>query len=236
MARKTKEEWKVFGNVFDKYTVWRLEKLASQGHYTELKSPVSIGKEANIFTAEREDNTLIIIKIYRLESCNFNKMYDYIKYDPRYLHLKKQRRKVIFGWVQREYRNLLKARDAGVRVPTPLAINDHILVLEMVGEDKPAPQLKDLYPTNPKKFMDDIIEFMRLLWQKAGIVHGDLSEYNILNHNDTPVFLDMSQSTVKECTIAMELLERDIKNMVNFAKKMDIKLDAEKIKKQITGK
>ena len=105
----------------------------------------------------------------------------------------------------------------------------------MIGDLKPAPQLKDVYPKNPKKFMEKVIESMKLLWQKAGIVHGDLSEFNILNHEDTPVFIDMSQSTVKECTIAIELLERDIKNMVNFAKKMDLKLDAKKIKKQITG-
>lgn len=235
MARKRKEEWKIAENVFDKFTVWRLEKLASQGHYSGLKSPVSIGKEANIFTAEREDESLIIVKIYRLESCNFNKMYDYIKYDPRYLHLKKQRRKVIFGWVQREYRNLLKSREAGVRVPTPIAIKDHILVMEMIGKNTPAPQVKKVHPENAEKFMEKVIENMKLLWQKAGIVHGDLSEFNILNHDDNPVFIDMSQATVKECTIAMELLERDIRNMVNFGKKLGVELDKDKVKKGIVG-
>ena len=235
MARKRKEEWKIAENVFDKFTIWRLEKLASQGHYIDLKSPVSIGKEANIFTAEKEDGSLIIVKIYRLESCNFNKMYDYIKYDPRYFNLKKQRRKVIFGWVQREYRNLLKSREAGIRVPTPLAIKDHIMVMEMIGENTPAPQANRVYPKDPEKFMKKIVENMKLLWQKAGIVHGDLSEFNILNHNDTPVFIDMSQSTVKECTIAMELLERDIRNIANYGKKLGVELDKDKIKKKIVG-
>jgi serine/threonine-protein kinase RIO1 len=76
MAKISKEKWKVWGNVFDEFTFRTLFKLASQGHFEELKSPVSIGKESNIFSAKKSKEN-IIIKIYRLETCDFNKMYDY---------------------------------------------------------------------------------------------------------------------------------------------------------------
>jgi RIO kinase 1 len=108
---KQREEWKVYKNVLSKFTIDTLFKLISQGHFEGLESPVSIGKEANIFSAVTKENQRVIVKIYRLENCNFNKMYQYIAADPRYVHLKKSRRDVIFSWCQREYRNLLKARE-----------------------------------------------------------------------------------------------------------------------------
>lgn len=236
MPRKSREEWKVYKNVFDEFTIRLIFKLSSQGHFEELKSPISIGKEANIFSAVRKDGKKVIVKIYRLEACNFNKMYDYIKYDPRFSEVKKNRRKVIFTWVQREYRNLLKAREAGVRVPTPLACTDHVLVMEFIGNEEPAPKVKDLKPENPKEFFSKIIEYMRLMYQKGGLIHGDLSEYNILNFNENPVFIDFTQGTIIKSPRADELLERDIKNICKFAKKCSLNLKDEDVKKRILEK
>ena len=81
MGKITREKFKTYGNVFDEFTNRNLFKLATQGHFEELESTVSIGKEANIFTARTKDGELKIVKIYRLENCDFNKMYDYIKYE-----------------------------------------------------------------------------------------------------------------------------------------------------------
>ncbi len=237
MGKISHERWKVYKNVFDEYTNRLLFKLASQEHFEELKSPIKLGKEANVFSAVKKDGTYVAVKIYRLESCNFNKMYDYLKYDPRYLNLKKQRRKVIFSWVQREYRNLHKARDANVRVPLPLTCKDHILILEYIGsENTPASMLKDQYPKDPKQFIEKCIEYMHLLYRKAGLVHADLSEYNILNHKENPVFIDFSQGTIIENTSAEELLIRDVKNIVQFAKKLNIELDTKEVLKKIKAK
>ena len=94
--------------------------MISSGHIDGLESPISVGKESNVFSAKK-GNDRVIVKIYRLETCDFNRMYDYIKYDRRYVTLRKQKRKVIFAWAQREYRNLLKAREAGINVPTAIA-------------------------------------------------------------------------------------------------------------------
>ena len=77
MAKITKEKFKTYGNVFDQFTMRNIFKLASQGHFEDIMSPISIGKEANIFSAIKKDKTKVILKIYRLENCDFNIMYSY---------------------------------------------------------------------------------------------------------------------------------------------------------------
>jgi len=185
-----KEKFKTWGDVFDLFTERTIQRLISKKLIDGLESPVSIGKEANIFTALRGKNKYIV-KIYRLETCDFNRMWDNIKTDFRYLNLKNQKRKVVFAWAQREYRNLLKAREAGVNVPTPLAFQNHVLLMEFIGQQNPAPKLKDAYPENPNQFLKKVIENMKKL-HNANLVHGDLSAFNILNQNEKPVFIDFS--------------------------------------------
>jgi RIO kinase 1 len=235
MAKITREKFKTWGNVFDAFTERLLFKLSSQGHFEELKSPISIGKEANIFSATTETGKDIIIKIYRLETCDFNKMYDYIKYDARYLNLKAKRREIIFSWAQREYRNLMKAREAGVRVPKQMQCTNHILLMEQIGKTEPAPKLKDQPPADPEKFFNKVLEYMRKMY-KAGIIHGDLSEFNILNDDEKPVFIDMSQGTTTNSMNAEELLERDIKNMARFFKKLGVEADKKEMLEKIKEK
>jgi len=228
---KNREEWKVYKNVFSEFSLRNIFKLSSQGHFEELESPLSIGKEANIFTAKTKNQGRIVLKIYRLENCNFNKMYHYIASDSRYPNIKKRKRDIVFAWVQREYRNLMLAREA-IKVPTPLAFKYNIILLSFVGShEKPAPMLKDKHPKNKKKFFEKIIVNMKKLYKK-GLIHGDLSSFNILNHKEEPVFIDFSQSVTLESSMAEELLERDIGNVCNYFSKF-FKVDKEKVKKEI---
>jgi RIO kinase 1 len=232
MAKRLwKEEWKTFGDVFDQFTKRNIFKLSSQEYIDALESPLHIGKEANVFSAIRGKSKRVV-KIYRLSTCDFKRMYDYLKYDPRFPAINRNKRKIIFSWARREYRNLMKARDAGVRVPTPYTILANILVIEFIGDDQAAPKLKDTVPEDPEKFLKDIVKQMRKL-HKAGMVHGDLSSFNILNHNEKPVFIDMSQSTTLENTFAKEYLDRDVRNVCTFFRKIGFECDEEEIKKKI---
>lgn len=232
MSKITKEKFKTKHNVFDDFTNRTIFKLISQGHFDGLESPIIIGKESNVFSAKKGDKS-IVVKIYRVNSCDFNKMFDYIKSDPRYLDLKGRKRNIIFHWVQREYRNLLKARKANVRVPTPIVFKNHVLVMEFIGNgNKIAPMLKDKPPENTKKFFDEVIKNIRRLY-KTGLVHADLSSFNILNLNDKPVFIDFSQCTSIQDQRAEEYLIRDIKNLCNFFRKQGLKLDEKKIVQKI---
>ena len=228
------DKLKVHGNVFDKYTLDNIDRLSARHLFDEMKSAISIGKEANIFSAANGDEE-VILKIYRVQSCNFNKMYDYLKQDSRVVGIKKQRRKVIYAWTRREYRNLMRARDLGVNVPTPIEVIDNILVLEFIGEkESPAPQLKDLNfkalgLKKTQKLFKDIVAFMRKL-HKGGLVHGDLSSFNILYHNEKPVFIDFSQSTINKNNHYDELLERDLRNISTFFQKKGIDIDEKRMK------
>ncbi|MBT7903395.1 serine protein kinase RIO [Candidatus Woesearchaeota archaeon] len=241
MGKITREKFKIRGNVFDDFTERLIFKLEGK-YFDHIKSPVSIGKEANIFTATgleekdsedtEDERRPVILKIYRLENCEFNKMYEYIKVDPRYSNLKKKKREIVFSWAQREFRNLLKARESGVRVPIPIHCERHILVLEQIGKDCPAPKLKDQIPQDIAKFYDKVAEEMKRLY-KGGLVHGDLSAFNILNDCENPVFIDFSQSTTTQNPMARELLDRDVKNICDHFKKIGLKTDEQNLRKQI---
>ncbi len=228
----TREKFKTRNDVFDQRTIRNLFVLDSKGFFDQHSlSPVSIGKEANIFAANSK-NGRVIVKIYRVETCDFNRMYDYIKYDPRFPKLTNKRRKVVYAWAKREYRNLLRAREGGVLVPTPYTVKDNILVMEMIGNEWPAPKLKDEKPKNVKEFFNKVINNMKKL-HKVGLVHGDLSEFNILNKDDLPYFIDFSQCTQLNSQLANELFDRDVKNIERFFNKLGLKVAQEQIKKEI---
>lgn len=231
MAKRMKEKFKTLKGVFDLFTEQTLHRLISRRLFDGLESPIFVGKESNVFTALK-NNEKKIVKIYRLETCDFNQMYNYLKHDFRFRNLKKQKRKVILTWVQREYRNLLIARDAKVRVPTPLAVLNNVLVLEFIGDKNPAQRVKDRWPKHPKKFFNILINEVKKLY-KAKLIHADLSQFNILNHNETPVIIDFSQSTTLSNPRAQEYLERDIRNICNFFRKIGVKAEPDKVLKKI---
>ncbi len=232
MAKKFRERFRTEENVFDQFTIRNIFVLSSKDFFEDgTLSPVSIGKEANIFSAQRGEDK-VIIKIYRLETADFKKMYDYIKPDPRYVNLAKKHRDVVFAWAQREYRNLLAARPAMVRAPLPMAFMKNILVMSMVGDGEPAQKMKDAIPEKPREFLDAIMENIRRFY-KAGYVHGDLSKFNILNYNEQPVLIDFSQASPLRAPHAEAMLKRDVHNVCEFFRKLDVKCDEEKLLKRI---
>ena len=216
----TREKFKIEKTVFDYSTIKILRKFEAQGFIeVETLIPLFMGKESNVFVGEGEKGQ-IIVKIYRIANFDFKRMYDYLKLDRRIVSLKKTRRGIIFTWVKREYRNLLKAREAGVKVPTPYAVKDNVLLMELIGE--PAMKVKDVHPKNPQKFYDDVIKQLTKLL-KAKVIHADLSSFNILNYDEKPVFIDFSQSTTIDSARSNEYFERDLRNVNNFFKKIGAK-------------
>ena len=124
----------------------------------------------------------------------------------------------------------IDAKNNKVVVPKPIAIKNNVLVEELIGE--PAPQLKDSHPDDPKKFLKLIIDQIKLLY-KGGLIHGDLSAFNILNHNEKPYLIDFSQATLIKTPNSEELLERDLKNILQFFKKLHVEEDLNELMKKI---
>lgn len=225
------ERFKTLKGVFDEFTNRNLFELQSRGFFDELVSPIFVGKESNVFLAN-EDSKKVIVKIYRMQNRDFKRMFDYIKKDSRYQFLKNRNRDVILAWTQREYKNLLKAKKAKVNVPEPLAIKHNVIIESLIGYGDPAQRLKDQVPKNPKLFLDKIILQIKKLYS-AGLVHGDLSAFNILNHKNKPYLIDFSQATLTKTSGAEDLLKRDIKNVLQFFKKIGVMADPEEIFKKI---
>lgn len=233
MARKkSREDWKTYGNVFDQFTLRTLHYLENQGYYEGITHSLKVGKEANIFLGKHPEG-YVIVKIYRLENCNFNKMQQYLVTDPRFPNIRPQKRDMVFSWVLREYRNLLVARDAGCRVPTPLHYKNSVLLEEFIGDDlDPALQLKDVVFEDYEELeacFQEMLYQMKLLYHKAKLVHADLSEFNILYYQKKPVLIDFSQSTSVDDPHADEYLRRDIKNIVRFFIKRGLDLQEEEV-------
>jgi len=207
--------------VFDKRTLMDLYSLASKGVIDALGGSVCTGKEANIFKAiigERE----LALKIYRISTSNFNAMQDYMHGDPRFGNVRGTKSAIVSAWTKKEFRNLSRAEEAGVRVPHPIAMRGNILVMDLVGkEGQPAPMLKDVELNNEeaKRVFDKLVEYISVLYNRAGLVHADLSEFNILYDDGEPVIIDMGQSVTLDHPMVRKFLERDIVNLTHFFRK-----------------
>lgn len=228
-----RERFKTLKDVFDLGTEERLFKLNSRGAFEGLESPISIGKEANVFTGITKESERVVVKIYRLGTCDFTKMYTFLRVDPRFPGVQRNRRQAVYAWAQREYRNLLQAREAGVRVPTAIAILGNVLVMEYIGDESPAPKLKDQDPADPEAFLKDIAANMRKL-HRANLVHGDLSPFNILNRDEQAVLIDLSQTTTLDNPNAAGFLDRDCRVIAQYFRKIGLDIDGETLKARVT--
>jgi len=209
------KHYKTYG-VFSSFTEKVLERLKKQGYFDELISQISTGKEAVVFLAKAKDEK-VAVKIYRVENCDFNKMYDYLKNDPRYFRLSNQQRKIIFAWAEREFKNMVKAYKTRISMPKPIVQKFNVLIMSYIGGKEPASKLKDIDFTKEEllSLQDKTLNQFKAL-EQAGMTHGDLSEFNVLYYNDEPYFIDFSQSTIKDNPDFKYLYDRDKKIIEDF--------------------
>jgi RIO kinase 1 len=219
---KSIEDRRVGSEIFDKQTLETLYKLANQNYITVLNGAISTGKEANVLKGVRDDGSLVAVKIYRIATSDFKKMQYYIQGDPRFNLKSNNKRRLINSWVNKEFRNLKRAKEANVNVPEPIIAMNNVLLLEFIGDDlgNPAQTVKNQNPKDVDDFLDKLLVEIKKFVKDAHLVHGDLSTFNILNKDEKPVIIDVSQSVVCDHTIANELLERDIKTIATEFKKM----------------
>ena len=218
---KDSDDKNVQDAVFDKRTLMDLYSLASKGVIDALGGSVCTGKEANIFRAMVGENELAL-KIYRISTSNFNAMQDYLQGDPRFSSVRGTKRAIVAAWTRKEFRNLSRAEEAGVSVPHPIAMKENILVMDLIVADgQVAPTLKDtnLEQEEARAIYERIIHYISLLYNRAQLVHADLSEFNILYNQGVPVIIDMGQSVTLDHPMARKFLERDISNIVHYFQK-----------------
>lgn len=228
------DDLKIWGDVFDTQTLLGLYKLANKGIIKAMGGAIATGKEANIFHAIGSEGRELGLKIYRIATSDFKAMQDYIIGDPRFERIKQSKKDIVFAWTKKEFRNLHRALQAGVRVPQPLVAERNILIMEFIGKNGiAAPLLREVELKKPRLVFEKVVENMKLLYQKANLVHADLSEYNIMYYNQEPVFIDMGQSLVREHPNSEEFLKRDAKNIVKFFQKLGVKCKEVEVLKKI---
>jgi len=225
------DEFKVERKVFDQRTIFAIFKLMNKKVLKSVESLVKEGKESLVcFARDWEDNP-IALKIYRTLHCDFKRMWKYLVSDPRFERVKKDRFVIVFTWAKREYKNLKKAFEKGVSCPKPFFVYENILGMEFIGKDnEPAPLLLNVELENPQKTYEEIVENLKKL-SEAKLIHSDLSPYNILYFEEKPIFIDFSQAVNHLHPLAKEFLERDCKNINDFFRKLNVKVDEELAKK-----
>jgi RIO kinase 1 len=214
------KEFKIEHGVFDERTLMALYKLLTKKVIKSVESMVMEGKESVVLSAKDSGGKWVALKVYRVES-DFKTMWQYLAGDPRFFGLKKQRLSVVFAWCRREFKNLSIASEAGVNCPKPITFNENILVEEFVGEEgRLAPKLigVKLEKEDAQEVYDIIVSDMEKILS-AGLVHADLSEYNILILGK-PYIIDFSQAVPVSHGQAEEFLIRDIKNINKYFKKI----------------
>lgn len=232
------EDRKVASEIFDKLTLETLYKLANQSYIDILNGAISTGKEANVLKGVKEDGSFVAVKIYRIATSDFKKMDYYIKGDPRFNLRTKNKRQVIYAWVNKEFRNLKRLQEANVNVPKPITTLNNVLLLEFIEDEKgnAAPPAQANPPHDPESFFEKLLKEMYKFVNGANLIHGDLSNFNILNQNENPIIIDVSQSVVSDHPLAPELLKRDVTTIAKEYKKLGVKTSYEEINEYINFK
>lgn len=207
----------------------RLQPLVEDGLIDEVIRPLMSGKEVDVFVV-RCGSDIRCAKIYKDSvKRSFKKAAQYtegrkVRNSRRARAMEKGSR---FGrkqqeetWQNAEVDALYRLARAGVRVPQPYGCFDGVLLMELITDEEGnvAPRLNDVSMSAEQASEDHALVMqyvMRMLC--AGLVHGDLSEFNVLVDEDGPVIIDLPQAVDAAANNnAQAMLERDIKNMTDY--------------------
>ncbi|MGC8645105.1 MAG: RIO1 family regulatory kinase/ATPase [Thermoplasmata archaeon] len=232
VEKKIKETEKVFGYVFDRYTLLNIYKLFTDKTLDRFEFPIASGKESIVFAASSKGRFLAV-KIYKTVASTFKNIERYAG-ERWNVQTTGNRRKFVAKWAFREFRNLSLAYSAGVLVPRPVKVFGNVLVMQYLGtRTRPSPLMKD-FPVD-KDMMLACVESLRKLYADAMLVHGDLSEYNFLVYRKKPYMIDLAQAISSRDPAASVLLRRDVKIITNFFNKFGYDLGEDRVLKYVTG-
>ncbi len=215
---------KVLEAVFDKSTVMILSRLINNGIISYVNGAVGAGKESQLYWAVDPSGNDLAVKIYLVTTSNFKKRYPYLIGDPRFTRIKKGTRSLVELWAKKEFRNLSKSFNSGIPCPEPITVVKNILIMKFVGTGGvPSPTLVE----SEVDYADyeKTITIISDLYQKAELVHADLSEYNIFKTEEGPVVFDFGSAVDIRHPKTKEFLERDISNITKFFVKRGLTVD-----------
>lgn len=179
-------------------------------------------------TNETKDTVQRAIKIYKTSILVFKDRDKYVSGEHRFRggYGKKNPRKMVRTWAEKEMRNLTRLWNAGIDCPRPILLRSHVLLMDFLGTEDgwPAPRLHDvdLSESKSRELYWDLALTVRKIYHVCQLVHGDLSEYNLLYHKGKAFVIDVSQSVEHDHPNALEFLRKDIHNLNEFFKKKGV--------------
>lgn len=232
--------------VLDPRTRLILFKMLNTGFLEKLDGCLSTGKEANVYyavagkhakhhattamnnikgAAETLPPTEFAIKIYKTSILVFKDRDKYVSGEHRWRngYCKSNPRKMVKVWAEKEMRNYRRIWSSGIPCPQPVLLKQHVLIMEFLGQDGwPSPRLKDVVLPD-KRLREAYVQciiILRHLYQRCKLVHGDLSEYNLLWHNSQVYVIDVSQSVETDHPSALDFLRKDAANVNDYFRKV----------------
>ena len=207
----------------------RIEPLVEDGLVDQVLRQLMSGKEATVYVVQCGDE-IRCAKVYK--EANQRGFHQAVHYtEGRKVKNSRQARAMEKGsrygrkeqeasWQRTEVDALYKLAAAGVRVPHPFGFYEGVLLMELVADENgmPAPRLNDLELTEEqaREFHAMLIRQV-VLMLCAGIIHGDLSEFNILVDAYGPVIIDLPQAVDAAANNnASRMLDRDVENLANY--------------------
>ncbi|KAI5150113.1 RIO kinase 1 [Enteropsectra breve] len=251
--KKDKADTATVDKVLDPKTMNILKKLQERKKLIDLGGTFSSGKEANVYTAkcstsliskfiqkevtEEEQIVPVVLKIYKTSTMQFKDRERYIVNEKRFSNFcTGNSRKLMKVWAEKEVRNLKRLQKHGIPSPKPLYLKRSILVMTMIGDKAPAKRLKDADPEDWNEVYAQCLELLKQLYQKAGLVHADFSEYNLIYHENKVFVIDVGQAVERDHENSNSFLCMDIQNCNDFFQKKNVAVKSEvDIFEEITG-
>lgn len=202
-------------------------KLVNNAVLESVNGIISTGKEAVIFHAqlgENEDKTApedCAVKVFKTTLTDFKTRERYIRDDYRFKDrmMKNNTQKFIRLWAEKEYHNLRRLQSAKIPSPEPMFIKQHVLLMSFIGSNhQAAPKLKEacLSFSDLCLAYDQVVKAMKTMFHGCHLVHADLSEYNILWHDNKCWIIDVGQAVEPTHPRALHFLYRDCSNIIKF--------------------
>ncbi|MCJ1484463.1 protein kinase rio1 [Schaereria dolodes] len=228
--------------VLDPRTRMILLQMINRNVVSEVNGCLSTGKEANVYhalSALQEDEAEApsaplhrAIKVYKTSILVFKDRDKYVtgEYRFRQGYSKSNNRAMVKVWAEKEMRNLKRIHASGIPCPEPIHLRLHVLVMGFLGDKRgtPAPRIKDVKlegndtDARWRTLYFQLLGYMRILYQSCRLVHADLSEYNILYHEDKLWIIDVSQSVEHDHPRSLEFLRMDVKNVSDFFRRKGV--------------
>jgi RIO kinase 2 len=192
---------------------------------------LGVGKEADVYDALTQTGTRIAVKLHRLGRISFRQTRRKRGYTAEHTSWLFQSRLA----AEKEFHALKLVYQHGVAVPEPLSQNRHAIAMGMIEGAELAKWRE--FP-KPEKVLKEILRNVKKAYLKAGVIHADLSEYNIILKPDMHILIiDWPQYVVADHPNAQELLMRDVKNVLKyFSRKYELKVKNREVYAYVTGK